>query len=105
MATISDGTRSIIDRYIAELEKNDIPIQEAVLFGSHSKGQADQWSDIDIALVSDVFEGTRIQDRKKIRHITLSISSELSPMPFRPRDFSPENPFVREILKNGIRIV
>jgi predicted nucleotidyltransferase len=66
MATISDETRSIIDRYIAELEKNDIPIQEAVVFGSYSKGQADQWSDIDIALVSDAFEGLRIQDRKKI---------------------------------------
>ena len=105
MATITDQTRAIIDRYIAELEKNDIPIRQAVLFGSRSKGCGDEWSDIDIALVSDAFEGSRLKDRRKIRHITLGVSNELSPLPFRPEDFSSENPFVFEILKEGVKIV
>lgn len=105
MAEITDETHAIVDKYIAELEKNNIHIRQAVLFGSRSKGLADEWSDIDIALVSDAFEGSRIQDRRKIRHITLSVSSELSPVPFRPRDFLPEDPFVREILESGVRII
>ena len=62
-------------------------------------------SDIDIALVSDVFEGIRIKDRSKIRKITLDISTDLSPLPFRPEEFTTEDPFVREIIEHGIIIV
>jgi predicted nucleotidyltransferase len=75
------------------------------LFGSYAEGRANEWSDIDIALVSDSFEGDRFEDRGKIRRITLSVSSDLSPLPFRPEDFTPENPFVKEIIEKGVRIV
>jgi len=75
------------------------------LFGSYAEGRANEWSDIDIALVSDSFDGDRFDDRSKIRRITLSVSSDLSPLPFRPEDFTPENPFVKEIIEKGVRIV
>jgi len=87
------------------LEKERIHVQRAVLFGSHAYGKADEWSDIDIALVSDAFEGNRFDDRSKIRRITLSVSSDLSPLPFRPEDFVAEDPFVREILEKGVTIL
>jgi uncharacterized protein len=54
---------------------------------------------------SYVFEGIRIKDRNKIRKITLEISTDLSPLPFRPEDFTAEDPFVREIIEHGINIV
>ena len=95
----------LLNKYIEELEKNRIPIRQAVLFGSYAAGSSNEWSDIDIALVSDVFEGMRIRDRNKIRKITLDISSDLSPLPFRPEDFTPADPFVREIIEHGINIV
>lgn len=95
----------LLRKYIKELEKNSIPIRKAVLFGSYAAGGSNEWSDIDIALVSEAFEGMRIKDRNKIRKITLSISMDLSPLPFRPEDFTSENPFAREILENGISIV
>jgi predicted nucleotidyltransferase len=75
------------------------------LFGSHAHGKANEWSDIDVALVSDAFVGDRFDDRSKIRRITLSVSSDLSPLPFRPEDFVPENPFVKEILEKGVSIL
>lgn len=92
----------LITRYLEELEKNNVPIRRAILFGSYVKGSSHEWSDIDIALVSDVFEGIRFKDRNKIRKITLGISSDLSPLPYRPEDFSPDDPFVREIMEHGI---
>ena len=76
-----------------------------MLFGSYANGHYDEWSDIDLALVSEVFEGIRINDRSKIRPITFSVSSELEVMPYRPGDFTPEDPFVREILETGVRMV
>ena len=105
MDQIPAKIRKIIDKYINELEKNKIFIRQAVLFGSHCRGLSHEWSDIDIALVSEAFEGIRIRDRGKIRHITLSISSDLSPLPYKPEDFTLEDPFVREIIENGVRIV
>jgi predicted nucleotidyltransferase len=95
----------LLKKYIEKLEENRIPIRQAVLFGSYAAGGSHEWSDIDIALVSEVFEGVRIKDRSKIRKITLDISTDLSPLPFRPEDFTPEDPFAREIIEHGISIV
>lgn len=97
--------KNTIDRYIRELDRNDIPIKEAILFGSYAKGDYQEWSDIDIALVSDIFEGNRIDDKDKIRRITLSISSEIEVIPFAPDDFNLQNPFAKEILKTGIKLI
>jgi predicted nucleotidyltransferase len=94
----------LLKKYIEKLEENRIPIHQAVLFGSYAAGGSHEWSDIDIALVSEVFEGIRIKDRSKIRKITLDISTDLSPLPFRPEDFTPEDPFAREIIEHGIII-
>ena len=96
--------QKLITRYLEELGKNNIPIQRAILFGSYVNGSNHEWSDIDIALISDKFEGIRFKDRNKIRSITLAISSDLSPLPYRPEDFSPDDPFVREILEHGIMV-
>jgi uncharacterized protein len=95
----------LLKKYIEKLEENRIPVRQAVLFGSYATGSFNEWSDIDIALISDVFEGIRIKDRNKIRKITLEISTDLSPLPFRPEDFTAEDPFVREIIEHGINIV
>ena len=104
MVKIPDKVKKIIRDFLNELELNDIPIKQAVLFGSYSKGNFHKWSDIDIALVSDIFEGIRIVDRKKIRRIKLNVSNNIEVMPFRSQDFNPDDPFVKEILETGIRI-
>ena len=105
MDKIPVNTNRLIKQYIDALEKSEVHINRAVLFGSHATGSPHSWSDIDIALVSDAFEGIRMRDRNKIRKITITISSMLSPLPFRPEDFTPDDPFVREILETGIDIV
>jgi len=105
MVQISDQVRDILRKYIQALEAQNIHVQRAILFGSHALGRANEWSDIDIALVSDDFAGDRFDDRSKIRPITLSVSSDLSPMPFRPEDFNSDDPFVKGILEEGVKIV
>lgn len=58
---------------------------------------------IDIALVSDIFKGNRIDDKDKIRKITLPTSSAIEVIPFSPNDFNLQNPFVKKILETGIK--
>lgn len=105
MVQLPAKVKTTLDRYLQALEQSNIPIQKAILFGSYARGNSHEWSDIDIALVSDVFVGNRMDDKDKIRAITLSISSELEVIPFAPQDFTPQNPFVKEILKTGIPLV
>ncbi|MBU0559911.1 MAG: nucleotidyltransferase domain-containing protein [Bacteroidetes bacterium] len=105
MVKIPDKIRAIIENYISLLADNNITVNNAYLFGSYAKGFQNEWSDIDIAIVSDSFEGIRIKDRDKIRRYALSISSSLEILPFNPKDFSVENPLAKEIMETGIRLV
>ena len=105
MVQLPAKVKATIDRYLQALNQNHIPIKEAILFGSYAKGNHQEWSDIDIALVSEIFVGDRIDDKDKIRKITLSVSSEIEVIPFSPKDFHLQNPLAKEILTTGIKLV
>ncbi len=105
MVEIPDKIKHLIDKYLNSLQLNQIPVKSAFLFGSFAKGNYNELSDIDIALVSEIFEGKRIIDRNKIRKITLAISSDIEVLPFNPEDFTLENPLAREIIETGVRII
>ncbi len=104
MGDVPDHVRRIVFQYLALLKEQGFQIQEAILFGSYATGNANQWSDIDLALVAPEFEGVRFRDKNKIRKITLSVSTDLEVLPFNPRDFKPSDPLVKEILETGIRV-
>ena len=105
MAGLPNRVRKIIDKYIIALNKENFQIQSVFLFGSYANGTNSKWSDIDLAIVSNVFEGIRIKDRSKIRRITLGISSDIEVLPFNPKGFTKENPLVKEIFETGIKIL
>jgi predicted nucleotidyltransferase len=97
---------SIAKRYVKELDKNSIPILKAFLFGSYANGKYEEWSDIDIALVSDKFIGDQFYDRRKIADVTLKLDVRIEPHTYKTEDFNEdEDLFVKEILKTGIKIV
>jgi predicted nucleotidyltransferase len=90
-----------VKRYIKELEKNNIPVQKAFIFGSYAKGNPKEESDIDIALISTVFTGDRFEDRRKIVPFRRNIDSRIEPMPFRPEDFQEGGILIDVIKKTG----
>jgi len=104
MVKVPDRVKLIIDKYISLLIENKIQIEKVMLFGSYAKGTFHEFSDIDLAVVSDFFEGIRIKDTGKIRHITLAVSSDLEIFPYNSKEFKSDNPFVNEILETGIQI-
>ena len=105
MDKIPDSIKPIIEKYLKTISGSGVMVDSAFLFGSYSRGTATEWSDIDIALVSESFTGNRIEDRDKIRKHTRSVSSMIEVIPFAIDDFNDENPFAREIMKTGIRII
>ncbi len=97
MAVTEDLIIEISKKYIEELEKNGIKINEAIIFGSHAKGVLHEDSDIDIALISDSFTGIRFDDHRKIVPFRRKIESRIEPIPFRPEDFNEGGILVEEI--------
>ncbi len=101
MAVTTESTVELVKRYIKELENNNIPVQEVIIFGSYAKGTPKEESDIDIALISTVFTGDRYEDRRKLIPLRRKIDNRIEPMPFRPEDFQKGGILVDEIKKTG----
>lgn len=95
---------NIISQFVA-LVSIEFPIKGLYLFGSYAKGNADENSDIDIAIISDKFEGRRFWDREKLGKYIIKSSFDLEVHPYKTEDFTEEDPFVQEIIRIGLKIV
>src|SRR4030042_3853691 len=104
MVKRADKIIKSIKKYILALEQHKIPIKKAILFGSYAKGVAKPESDIDVALISEVFSGDRFKDRRKIIPLRRNIDSRIEPLPFTPEDFDNGGMLAEEIKKSGIII-
>jgi predicted nucleotidyltransferase len=104
MVKISTEVIKKIKSFIKELERDNIHIKRAILFGSYAKGTFNEWSDIDVVLVSEDFEGISILDKEKTIPSLSKVDYDISPHPYRPEDFDESDLFVKEILETGIEI-
>ena len=100
MALVSDEIGEKLKKFLNMVSLSGLHIEKAIIFGSYAKGKADKWSDIDIALVSKDFTGVR----KKLNRCLIKVDSSIETHPFRPEDFTRENFFVDQIVKEGIEI-
>ncbi|MEO0094271.1 MAG: nucleotidyltransferase domain-containing protein [candidate division WOR-3 bacterium] len=105
MAIRKNKIISEIKNVIAFLEKNGIEITAAYLFGSYAKGKPSEWSDIDVALVSDNFTGIRFYDIEKLISVLKKYNHFIEFHPFKKENFNPKNDlFIKEVVSTGIKI-
>lgn len=91
--------------FLEKLKLAGIPVSQAYLFGSYAKGNATQYSDIDVCVVSSTFGNDYIQEMVDLRKISLQVDSRIEPIPFHPRDMSdPFSSLATEIQKYNIPI-
>jgi predicted nucleotidyltransferase len=105
MAEIPKEIIDKLNRFFAEVEKSNIHIEQAILFGSYAKGTQNKYSDIDLAIVSKNFDGVQFFDLDKLRDARFAVDTDISAIPYLPQDFTPDNLFVKEILRDGIRVI
>ena len=74
-----------------------------ILFGSYAKGNYNDDSDIDIAVILKDYSNLTDMQLELMR-LRRKIDSRIEPHPFRERDFELSNPLVNEILKYGQEI-
>ena len=96
-------TEEIVRRTIERLQQK-IQVQQAILFGSHAKGEADAWSDVDLAVISPDF--SRMSHRKVMDllvEVALAVDPSVEIRPYTPRDLREARPtnFLGHILAAG----
>ncbi|MFQ5639951.1 MAG: nucleotidyltransferase domain-containing protein [bacterium] len=90
---------------LIRLAAKELRIEGVFLFGSIAKGDSHVWSDIDLAIISPDFIGDSFEDSKKLLPYVLMVDTAFEVHTFRPVDFTSNNPFVKEIMTTGIRIL
>ncbi len=80
--------------------------ERVILFGSAARGDADQDSDIDIAIIKET--RARFLDRLGTVYDLIDADFAIDALVYTPKEFAEmqarENPFIESILKEGIEI-
>ena len=95
---------NIAEGYLAKVRNNNISYSQAWLFGSFAKGNYDENSDIDIALVLDE---TSVSFETEVKLMTIRIGDEtlIEPHAFSKNDFVSQSPIVYQIIHFGEMVI
>ncbi len=77
-----------VKNYLAALSSNGINVESAVVFGSQAKGKSDEWSDIDLLIISPQFDD--LKDRSAVNllwRLAARVDSRIEPIPCGSRQW------------------
>jgi predicted nucleotidyltransferase len=103
MALSEDQVAEIIRGFIEELRR-DIPVKEFLLFGSYARGDPKDYSDIDLAVISDWFDGRpKIENMQYLSRIAAAYNSLIEALPFTEEEYRnlDKRSFLASIVKTG----
>ena len=90
--------------YLSRLRTNNVNFSEAWLFGSYAKGNYNENSDIDLAIVLDDEVKYSFDTEVKLMGLRLGEETLIEPHPFSKDDFKSDLPIIKQIIKYGERI-
>jgi uncharacterized protein len=104
-AAIDRQVRDLILVYRKVLREHDIHVTQMVLFGSHAKGDANEWSDIDLAVISPDFGRDYCSDRVRLMKLARRTSTMIEPHPLHPNDLNDRwSTLSAEIRRHGVTV-
>ena len=92
-------TALIVARQYANEVVKEMKPDKILLFGSYAKGNPQEESDIDIAVVFNGFRGDWFQTCIKLSNLTWNVSTSIEPVLID--SFDDTNGFVDEVLRTG----
>jgi len=85
---VSESIALIVRKYLLNLRQQDIPVSYGVIFGSQVRGEAGQWSDIDLLVVSPRFdEDCKRADINLLWRVAARTDSRIEPIPVGQEQF------------------
>ena len=76
----------VIQEYVELLNQRNIRVAQAILFGSHALGTADEDSDIDVAIISPDLGRNRFPEGVMLKLLTQYVDTSLAPRPYSPQE-------------------
>jgi len=94
-----------IREYIQILEKNQIKVWRLYLYGSYAKGIFNEESDIDLAVFLEKEDLDGFEEDAQLMKLRRKVDIRIEPHPFAKSDYDETNPYIKEIIKTGERII
>ena len=77
-----------IQNYLEVVKQKGVPVKYGVLFGSYARGQEHEWSDIDLLVVSPLYDKHRsYRDIVKLWRIAAHTDFRIEPIPVGEQQF------------------
>jgi len=96
-----------IEKYIKILRELNLPITAVFLFGSQVKGNARADSDIDLLVVSPVFDDDRLAQAGVLWKAAWRVDTRIEPIPVGVRTFQTDHitPIYEIVRQEGLKIL
>jgi predicted nucleotidyltransferase len=94
-----------VEAYLREIEAHGIPVSFGVLFGSQARGTADRHSDVDVMVVSPVFDEGRDREQVSLlRRLASRLRSRIEPIPCGERQWREDDgtPIIEVARREGL---
>ena len=97
---------TLIQRFLKRLSEEGIPVEKAFLYGSYARGEESEESDIDVMLISEIFDGNDDQTVGKTWRISRSIDTRIEPYTVGKKRFSEDqfSPLLHLVKQEGLEI-
>ncbi len=103
---VEDTVIEAVKKYLAELPRVGINARRAILFGSFARGQADEYSDIDLIVIAPEFDGSREISLVKRLWGATAADNRIEPIPCGEREWETDQgrPILEIARREGIVI-
>lgn len=104
---VRESTIALVKKYLNELQKAGLQVNRAILYGSHVRGEAREDSDIDLLLVSPIFDSDTDSYAGLIWRLTEVSNYKIEPIAVGEKRFAEDDvSVILEIARQeGIEIV
>jgi predicted nucleotidyltransferase len=96
-----------IQNYLHYVSAQGIPVSYGVLYGSYAKGKQNQWSDIDLLVVSSRFDKKiKRADIDLLWHVAADVDSRIEPIAVGEKQYEDsDSSFIIEIARREGQII
>jgi len=104
MVKTGQEINQVIDKYKKVLSALGVTAERVILFGSYATGKAEEFSDIDLLIISSDFQGKNIRERLELLGVgAVRIMEPIQAYGLTPEEMASEgkSSFVKAILKEG----
>lgn len=95
----------IVKKYLDVLRENNIPVWRIYLYGSYVRGTNRDDSDIDLAVFWDKDDIDGFDEDVQLFKLTKKVDLRIEPHSFARTDFDETDPYIKEIVQTGERVV